>query len=325
MVVGAARDEIEAARREPLGERLRVVDDRLGVDLERRARRLVRRDGDGGGGVVVRPALQAGEHGLVDGRGQRLLAHHDAAARPAQRLVRRRRHHVGDAGGRGVDAGDDEPRDVRDVGGEHGADLAGDLAERGEVDGARVGRGAAEDELGAVLLGERAHLVEVDARVGRAQAVGHALEVFARDGDGVAVREVPARREPEPHDGVARREQREVDREVGRAARVGLHVDVLHAEQRRHARAGELLDGVDRLLTLVVALARVPLGVLVGEHRGARLEHGARHVVLARDDAQGVGLAALLLVDEAGDLGVDFGEGGLVPGAGGGGRHGRGA
>ena len=56
------------------------------------------------------------------------LAHDHAAARAAQRLVRRRRDDVGDADRRRVRAAGDEPGDVRDVGGEDRADLVGDLA-----------------------------------------------------------------------------------------------------------------------------------------------------------------------------------------------------
>ena len=42
----------------------------------------------------------------------------------------------------------DQTRDVRDVGEEQRADLVGDLAERREVDDARVRGGAALDQLG---------------------------------------------------------------------------------------------------------------------------------------------------------------------------------
>ena len=160
-----------------------------------------------------------------------------------------------------------------------------------------------------MLAREVAHLVEVDAVVVLPHAVLHALEVLARDRDGVAVRQVPAGREREAHDGVARLTEREVHGEVRRAARVGLHVDVLGAEERLEPRDGQLLHLVDDLLPLVVALVRVPLGVLVREDRAGRLHHGARGVVLAGDEADLVVLAAVLVGDEAGDLGIGLGEG----------------
>ena len=67
----------------------------------------------------------------------------------------------------------------------------------------------------------------------------------------------------------------------------------------------ELLDLVDVLLALVVALARVALGVLVREHRAGRLEHRARDVVLGRDQPDRVALRRLLGGDQLGDFGVD--------------------
>ena len=209
-----------------LASTLRVLDDGVRVELERRLERLARGHGDRRGGVVVRAALEAGEHRLVDDGGVLLLAEDHAAARAAEGLVRRRRDDVGEADGGGVRADRDEPRDVRDVGRENGADLVRDRAERSEVEGARVGGRARPEELRLVLLRELADLVHVDAVVLAAHAVGHALEVLAGDRDGVAVREVAARGQAEAHDDVAGLAEREVDGEVRGAARVRLHVDV---------------------------------------------------------------------------------------------------
>ena len=65
---------------------------------------------------------------------------------------------------------------------------------------------------------------------------------------------------------VARLQQRVVDGRVGLRARVRLDVRVLGAEQRLRAVDRELLDHVDELAAAVVALARIALGVLVGQH-----------------------------------------------------------
>ena len=46
-----------------------------------------------------------------------------------------------------------------------GADLVGDRAEAGEVEVARIGRAAGDDQLGLVLLREPLDLVEVDQMV----------------------------------------------------------------------------------------------------------------------------------------------------------------
>ena len=65
---------------------------------------------------------------------------------------------------------------------------------------------------------------------------------------------------------------------------VRLHVGVLGAEQLAQAVAGELLGFVDHEVAAVVALRRVALGVLVGEHRALRREHRGRREVLRRDE-----------------------------------------
>ncbi len=203
-----------------------------------------------------------------------------------------------------------------DVRGEDRADLVGDLAERLEVERSRIGGGAGPEDLRPVLLRELSHLVHVDAVILAAHAVRHALEVLARDRDGVAVREVAAGREAEAHHDVARLAEGEVHGEVRRAARVGLHVDVDVVDRavRRLAEEGaeacdrELLDLIDDLLALVVALPRVALGVLVREAGAGRLHHRARGVILAGDEAHRLVLAPVLVFDELEDLGVDLGK-----------------
>jgi hypothetical protein len=175
-------------------------------------------------------------------------------------------------------------------------------------------RGAArEQQLGALGAREVAHLVEIDARGVAADAVLHRLEPAAGDRHVPAVGEVAAGREAEAHHGVARLEEREVDGEVGGRARIRLHVRVIGAEQRLRAVDAELFDLVDVLLTLVVALGRVALAVLVVQHGAGGGEHGGRRVVLRRDQADGVALQLLLGVEEGGELGVGgaYGVGGV--------------
>ena len=112
----------------------------------------------------------------------------------------------------------------------------------------------------------------------------------------------------QPEDGVARLQQREVDGGVGRGARVRLHVGEAGAEERLDPVDGELLDHVDVLAAAVVALARVALGVLVGEHRALRLHDGDRREVLRGDHLQRGLLAVQLLLHRGVDLGVDLAD-----------------
>ena len=62
-----------------------------------------------------------------------------------------------------------------------------------------------------------------------------------------------------------------------------LDVGVLGAEERLGALEGELLDDVDVLAAAVVALARVALGVLVGEPGALGFHHRGEGEVLAGD------------------------------------------
>ena len=107
-------------------------------------------------------------------------------------------------------------------------------------------------------------------------------EPLAGGRDRPAVGEVPAHRQRHAHHGVAGLGEGQVDGQVGGRAGVRLDVGVVDAEERLRAVDGERLDLVDVLLALVVALARVPLGVLVREHGAGRLEHRGRDVVLRR-------------------------------------------
>ncbi len=100
-----------------------------------------------------------------------------------------------------------------------------------------------------------------------------------------AVRQIHA------EDRVARLQERGHRGEVRLRAGVRLHVRVLGAEELLRAIDRELLDLVDDLAAAVVALARQSLGVLVGERRPHRLEHGRRDEVLARDELEPVALA----------------------------------
>ena len=105
---------------------------------------------------------------------------------------------------------------MRDVGDQDRADVAGDLSELFILHVARIGGGAAEDDLGLVLARQRRDLIEVGALIVLAHAVLHGVEEVAGDGDLPAVREVTACGEAQAHDGVAGATERVVHGEVGR-------------------------------------------------------------------------------------------------------------
>ena len=314
MVVGAAGDEREAALDERRGERPGVRDDLVRVRLELGGRRL----------LAARPRCRrsCGCAGRPAGRGTRRGRSPSACSALHMSMPPRGPRSVlcvvvvttsatGDR--RRVRAAGDEAGDVRDVGARGPRRPRCAISrERGEVDRARE-RGAAARTAASAAPCARAR----GPRRSRCGACPCARRT-ARRGSTLPVIETfqPCVRWPPA--GSARPitvspglQEREVDGEVRGRARVRLHVRVLGAEQRLRAVDAELLDLVDVLLALVVALARVALGVLVREHRAGRREHGARDVVLRRDQADRVALAALLGGDQLGDLGVDGGEGGV--------------
>ncbi len=131
----------------------------------------------------------------------------------------------------------------------------------------------------------------------------------ARHVDPHPVREMAAVRELEPHHRVAGVQQRVVHGDVRLRARVRLHVRVLGAEQVERALDREALGDVDVLAAAVVALARIALGVLVGEDRSLALEHRHRDEVLGRDHLERALLALELQREHLRDLRIDLGKG----------------
>ncbi len=219
---------------------------------------------------------------------------------------------------------------MRHVDHQEGADLVGDGAELGEVDGTRIGAPPRHDHLRLVLARQGGDLVHVDAVILPAHGIGHDLEPLARHVDGRPVRQVSAGGEAEPHEGIAGAHQRHERRLVGGAARVRLHVGELAAEQLLGALDGQILGLVDILTATVIAGAGIALGVLVGEHAARGLEHGAGHDVLRGDQLDLVLLAAELALHATEQLGIALGQAsreqvGLWRGGapGGSGRHGK--
>ncbi len=189
-----------------------------------------------------------------------------------------------------------------------GADRIGDLPEAREVEMTRVGRPAGDDHLRPVRLGELLDLVHVDQRGLAVDVVGDDVVQPPGDVDLHPVREVAAVGELEPHERVARGEQRVVDGRVGLGAGVRLDVGVLGAEQRLGAIDRQLLGDVDELAAAVVPPAGVALGVLVVEHRALGLEHRDRSEVLRGDHLERALLAIELQREHLGDLRIDLGE-----------------
>ncbi len=124
----------------------------------------------------------------------------------------------------GMHAARDETGEMRHVDHEKSADGIGDLAKAREIDEARIGRAARDDQFRLVGLRQRLDFVHVDAMVLAAHAVRNRLEPFARLVDRRAVRQMAARVEAEPHERVARLHQREEHRLI--RLRAGMWLDI---------------------------------------------------------------------------------------------------
>ena len=308
MRVGAARQEVDPAGEQRLRERVGVRADLplVGAELLRRgdleARRL-RRDH-----VLERAALQPREDGAVDRLGVLLPAEDEARARPGERLVGRRGDDVAVLDRVRVEAGGDEPGEVRHVAPEERADLVGDATEHRRVDRAGIRRPAAEHDLRPVLERERAHLLLVhDARLAGDAVVDDRVQPPG-EVDLQPVRQVAAVVEPEREHGVAGLEKAEVDGHVRLRARMRLDVRVVGAEQRLRTVDRELLDLVDDLAAAVVAAAGVALRVLVRRHRADGLEDRRPGEVLGGDQLDLAPLAVELAPEQRRDVGVVLGE-----------------
>ena len=159
-----------------------------------------------------------------------------------------------------------------------------------------------------MLLREGEHLVVVDqVRLARNAVVDDVVEA-TREVDLEAVREMAAVVEPEREHGVSGLHEREVDGHVRLRPRVGLDVRVLGAEQALRPVDRELLDTVDDLAAAVVALAGIPLGVLVRRHRADRLEDRRPREVLGGDQLDLPSLPLEFRVEQLGDVGIDLVE-----------------
>ena len=237
-----------------------------------------------------------------------VLAEDEAGARAGERLVAGRGDEVAVRHRVRVQPGGDEPGDVGHVAEEQRADLVRDRAKALGLDRARVGGGAADDQLRPVLLGQPPYLVEVDEAGLAVDAVADDVVELPREVDLEPVREVAAVVEPHGEDRVAGLEAAEVHGHVRLGARVRLHVRVLGAEERLRPVDRELLDLVDDLAAAVVAAARVTLGVLVRRHAPDRLEHGRPGEVLRGDQLDRPALALELAPDQLDEVRVDVGE-----------------
>ena len=155
MRVSPARHQLQAACLQALSQGLRIVHDGAGIGFELRPQRLAEGDSLGGDDVHQRSALQARKDRGVDLLGEvRVVCKDDRAARAAQCLMGGGRCNMGMREGARMRAARDEPGEVGHVNQEKRADLVRDLPEPLEIDDARIGRTARDDQARLVFAGQ---------------------------------------------------------------------------------------------------------------------------------------------------------------------------
>ena len=88
-----------------------------------------------------------------------------------------------------------------------------------------------------------------------------------------------------------------------------LHVGIIGAKERLGALDGECFHDINMLATAVVALARITLGVLVGQATALRFHHARTGVILGSDQLDVRFLALRLATNGGGQLIIEARDG----------------
>ena len=110
----------------------------------------------------------------------------------------------------------------------------------------------------------------------------------------------------QPHEAVARLQHGQQHGCVGLCARVGLHVGILGIKQLADALDGQFLHFVHHLAAAIVALARITLGILVGQVGAHSLHHLVAHEVLTGNQLDAFQLTLMLFLDQLENSVVSF-------------------
>ena len=257
----------------------------------------------------MQAALDPGEHRRLEALGERVRPREDESAPgPAQGLGRGAGDDVGVGKGRGVRAGADEAGDMGHVDQQARLHCLGNPCHAFEVDCARIGRAAGDEQRRAHLARPGLDLVVVEQPARPVHAVVMGVEPAPGEVRPGAVAEMSARCEVETQDPVSGTQQHEEHRLVRLRARVRLDVGVGRAEERLRALDGEALDDVDVLAAAVEAVSGITLQRLVAHLVSERLAHRSAHDVLRCDELDLGALAARLAVERFAHRRVGIGQ-----------------
>ena len=203
----------------------------------------------------------------------------------------------------------DQARDMRHVEDVNRAHLVGNLPHPRKIPQPRIGARPADNRLRLLALRNRLQLVVVDhLRVAPHRVKRRPIQLPA-EAQLVPMRQVPAVRQVQPQNRVARLQHRHIRRRIGLRARVRLHIRMLRPKNLLRAVARQVLHHVGIFAPAVVASSRIALRIFIGEHRSRRLQHRLRDEVLAGNHLQPFMLAKRFVVNGCGNFRIGLGKG----------------
>src|SRR6266566_425190 len=122
----------------------------------------------------------------------------------------------------------------------------------------------------------------------------------------MTVREVPAMRQIQAENRVARLQHRRIRRHVGLRSSVGLDIGMLGPKKLFGTITRQVLDNIGKLAATVIAFARIALGILIGEHRAHGFEHSVADEILGSNQLQTFVLTPGFVVNSSRDIWISY-------------------
>ena len=192
-----------------------------------------------------------------------------------------------------INTGSNQAGDVSHINHQVSTDFIGDGTEAREVEHLRVSRETGDDHFRFVLNGKTFDFVVINQTGFRIQTVLHSVVGFAREVRRRTVGQVTAMRQTHAKHGVARLQQRQKHSAIGLRTGVRLDVGVVGTKHLTGTINRQLLNHINVLAAAVIALAGVPFGILVGQHRALSFNDRRGSVVL-RGNQLDMGFLTLL-------------------------------
>ena len=112
------------------------------------------------------------------------------------------------------------------------------------------------------------------------------------------MREVATVVKVQAHEGVAWLQHCQQNCSISLCTRVGLYVGILSTKELAYAVDSQLFNFVDNLTTTIVTVARLTLGILVGQVAAHGFHHLVAYEVLTRNQLDALQLALMLFLNQ---------------------------